>query len=326
MDNIRFDSFEDRPWQNLIVPSQTRELLLALCATHQTRTREAIDLQPQQEIEDDAFGIVSRQLRNSSVFLLHGPPGVGKTFTCECVAAQTRRPLLRLTVKDLGVEADGVYKKLYSWMMLARRWEAILLIDEADIYLEQRSINPPETNALVAIFLHLMEYYSGVLFLTTNRVGAIDDAVFSRVHLTLYYPPFTKDSRTRLWHVLIDQLQRTRPNVKVSDDFLDWIEESDDGSKLDLNGRDITNTLNTAVTIAEDEARKKYHDWARPRLDGAPFKLTTQHLRRVLEAKRQMQEYVMALRGQSEIERARNREERYDAYGSEESSRQRLTG
>lgn len=47
-------------------------------------------------------------------------------------------------------------------------WEAILLMDEADIFLQERDIHDVRRNALVSIFLRELEYFDGTLFLTTN--------------------------------------------------------------------------------------------------------------------------------------------------------------
>ena len=52
---------------------------------------------------------------------------------------------------------------------MVARWEAVLLLDEADVFLEARSTHDLERNKLVSIFLRVLEYYEGILFLTTNR-------------------------------------------------------------------------------------------------------------------------------------------------------------
>ena len=60
---------------------------------------------------------------------------------------------------------------------LAYRWQVVLLLDEADVYLERRATNDVLRNSLVSVFLRNLEYYRGILFLTTNRVGDFDKAV-----------------------------------------------------------------------------------------------------------------------------------------------------
>lgn len=52
---------------------------------------------------------------------------------------------------------------------LAQAWDAIVLLDEADIFLTRRNKTDLERNALVSVFLRTLEYYTGILFLTTNR-------------------------------------------------------------------------------------------------------------------------------------------------------------
>jgi len=41
---------------------------------------------------------------------------------------------------------------------------------------------------MVGIFLRLLEYHQGVLFLTTNRVKSFDSAFHSRISVALKYP------------------------------------------------------------------------------------------------------------------------------------------
>lgn len=125
------------------------------------------------------------------------PPGVGKTYTVEAIAELLHRPLLALTVADIGTMETRVERELVRWFALAEAWNAVLLVDEADIFLERRQSRDLARNGLVSgkhevifvlfgtelqpAFLRRMEYFTGLLFLTTNRVGHIDDAFISRV-------------------------------------------------------------------------------------------------------------------------------------------------
>ena len=101
------------------------------------------------------------------VMLLHGPPGTGKTLTAgmrritwcitqmlmsppESVAEYTRRPLLSITAADLGQEPDDLEASLLQFFRNANRWNAIVLLDEADIYLERRSTNELRRNSIVS--------------------------------------------------------------------------------------------------------------------------------------------------------------------------------
>lgn len=106
------------------------------------------------------------------IFLLHGSPGVGKTCTAECVAELTHRPLLALTSGDISTSGStsSVERNLAFFLRLGERYGALVLLDEADVYLEERRTRDLYRNGLVSIFLRALEYYRGVLFLTTNRV------------------------------------------------------------------------------------------------------------------------------------------------------------
>lgn len=48
---------------------------------------------------------------------------------------------------------------------------AVVLLDEADVFLEERDVRDLNRNALVSVFLRALEYYEGILILTSNRVG-----------------------------------------------------------------------------------------------------------------------------------------------------------
>lgn len=135
------------------------------------------------------------------IFLLHGSPGVGKTCTAECAAELARRPLLALTSGDIStsMSSAAVEGALDYFLKLGERFGALVLLDEADVYLEQRRTRDLRRNGLVSIFLRALEYYKGVLFLTTNRVEAFDDAFTSRIHVTLHYKRLGDEERARIW-------------------------------------------------------------------------------------------------------------------------------
>ena len=81
-----------------------------------------------------------------------------------------------------------------------------MLIDEADVYIKRRD-NNIAMNAVVGVFLRVLEYFNGLLFLTTNRVDDIDEAIVSRcIALIKYYPP-DSEARRQIWKVMIDQFE-----------------------------------------------------------------------------------------------------------------------
>ncbi len=88
----------------------------------------------------------------------------------------------------------------------AQRWGAVMLIDEADVYIRRRDDNIA-TNAVVGVFLRVLEYFNGLLFLTTNRVDDIDEAIISRCIALIKYHPPEADARRRIWRVMTAQFQ-----------------------------------------------------------------------------------------------------------------------
>lgn len=96
-----------------------------------------------------------------------------------------------ITSSDIGTNPSIVEANLTRSFKLAKSWGAVLLIDEADVFMERRGPADLERNSLVAGrcsmcsinhtqadrfpgFLRALEFYDGILFLTTNRIGAFD--------------------------------------------------------------------------------------------------------------------------------------------------------
>jgi SpoVK/Ycf46/Vps4 family AAA+-type ATPase len=106
---------------------------------------------------------------------------------------------------ELGTTAEAVEQRLDRIFKRAARWKAVLLLDEADVLLEQRSAQDIHRNALVCVFLRTLEYYQGMMFLTTNRVGQIDDAIASRIHFKLKYGKLHLEQRTNIWRRFLEK-------------------------------------------------------------------------------------------------------------------------
>ncbi|KAI0839292.1 P-loop containing nucleoside triphosphate hydrolase protein [Hypoxylon sp. FL0890] len=188
------------------------------------------------------------------VVLLHGSPGSGKTLTAESVAEAAERPLITSTLGELNQDNISFYfeRRLKRLLQYATTWKAVVLLDEADIFLEARTDNKggaTEHNALVATFLTRLEYFSGIMFLTTNRVRVFDEAMLSRIHLALEYEAPGPEMRRLIWI-------RNLTTVPPTELDFDVDEELDDILVADFNGREIANCVNTARTLARFQASK----------------------------------------------------------------------
>jgi SpoVK/Ycf46/Vps4 family AAA+-type ATPase len=104
-------------------------------------------------------------------------------------------PLYNVTCGDIGTSADEVEKYLQTVLVLGKTWNCVLLLDEADGFLEERSMSDLERNSLVSVFLRTLEYYDGILILTSNRVGTFDEAFKSRIQVALHYPNLDRVAR-----------------------------------------------------------------------------------------------------------------------------------
>ena len=150
------------------------------------------------------------------VVLLHGSPGVGKTLTAEAISEYQRRPLYRVTAGDLDLDSHKLEIKLSEILDLATRWKAIILLDEADVFVESRTLHNLHHNTLVSVFLRQLEYFQGVMILTTNRVTVFDDAIKSRIHLGIKYEDLNQKARAKVWTTFIEHADNTTEEGKTS--------------------------------------------------------------------------------------------------------------
>ncbi|KAL8819490.1 MAG: hypothetical protein Q9223_002078 [Gallowayella weberi] len=217
--------WNDRAFESLVLPSDHKELILALTES--------------QIVNKDTFDDVIQGKGRGMVMLLSGPPGVGKTLTAESVAENMRVPLYMMSAGDLGLDSSNVESSLSNVLEMSTKWNAVLLLDEADVFLEQRSAHDLERNKLVSIFLRMLEYYEGILFLTTNRVDNIDPAFQSRIHISMQYNELSACSRRHVWSNFLS----TSTHAFSTEDL-------DTLARYSMNGREIKNVLKIAKLLA----------------------------------------------------------------------------
>ncbi|GAW22520.1 hypothetical protein ANO14919_120570 [Xylariales sp. No.14919] len=256
------------------------------------------------------------------VILLHGAPGVGKTATAEAVAIENNRPLFPISCGDLGFSPKIVEKTLRDIFRYAHLWECILLLDEADIFLTQRERGGDnlERNAIVGVFLRTLEYYSGILFLTTNRVGALDEAFRSRVHISLWYPHLSLPDTIKILRANLERLPRwdntkgsTQGLIKVMDENIEAFicREYENYSRTvqkergPWNGRQIRNAVQIAASLA-------LYDKESSEDEGLPAILTAEHFRTVAETMKEFDSFPEMDKVGDDEYSARRRQERAD--------------
>jgi SpoVK/Ycf46/Vps4 family AAA+-type ATPase len=85
-------------------------------------------------------------IQGQGTILLRGVPGIGKTATAEAIAQANGKPLFKTTIGDLGMIHEKLEISLREKFRLARIWDHILLLDEADTFFAQRSQADMATN------------------------------------------------------------------------------------------------------------------------------------------------------------------------------------
>lgn len=216
-------------FDSLVLPANQKSIVKALVESHTFHAAENID----DVIQGKGRGLVA---------VLHGPPGTGKTLTAEGIAELLKRPLYMVSAGELGTDSRTLEGELNKILDIAHSWGAVLLLDEADVFLEKRTIQDIHRNALVSIFLRLLEYFQGILFLTTNRVETFDDAFQSRIHVALRYGDLTTKAKRSVWKMFLDRVQ-TKEGIEVVK-FTD--KDYDTLARHNLNGRQVSMLLHIA--------------------------------------------------------------------------------
>ncbi|ESU07861.1 hypothetical protein FGSG_02425 [Fusarium graminearum PH-1] len=244
-----------RAIDTLVMPTQRKDMIKALI---QKFTTNDLDKTRQQAWRADYI----ENKGDGRIFLLHGSPGVGKTYN----ASQS-------TPKDL-----------------CYRLHAETL---------RRQVTDLKRNSLVAVFLRCIEYYRGILFLTTNRVGQFDDAFISRIHVIIHYEKLSPEGQKKVWEQFFDKLDYDREDFKVTRRAKDYILEEGAISEMEWNGREIRNAFQTAVALADYRFQQGSANQKQPTLDQRDFE-------QVCEMMRQFKSYLVNVHNMDEGQRAFN--------------------
>ena len=149
-------------------------------------------------------------------------------------------------------------EKLEEISDYATEWGAVLLFDEADVLLQARrdyECSNLKRNELVSSFARFLDYYQGIVIITTNRVSRFDGALMPRIDLTLGLPPLDRDRRLTIWHNQIHDL--------FDDGIIDASQSADlcalaseEWSMDDFNGHQIKKAVKAAKVVAERKGRE----------------------------------------------------------------------
>ena len=143
------------------------------------------------------------------------------------------------------------------------------------------------------MLLRVLEYYQGIIILTTNRITSLDVAVQSRIHLAIRYEDLSKKNKEDIFKIFLDQLEPSTIKDRAAID--DWIKEY--GSESKFNGRQIRNVVTSALALARSSAKQNAGD----------DRLTRDHLKTVInitkEFQEQLEDITKTARGANEVRR-----------------------
>lgn len=159
------------------------------------------------------------------------------------------RPLYSISIGQLGTSPEALEEKLGDILDLCQRWDTLILLDEADVFLEKRSKEGSlERNAMCSVMLRLVEYFKGVLFLTSNRVDSLDPAFKTRITLALQYEALDMEARQKVWNNLLDA---SGQKSLVESGAID----TEELARSKLNGREIKNSICLALALAAEDGK-----------------------------------------------------------------------
>jgi hypothetical protein len=168
------------------------------------------------------------------------------------------------------------------------------------------SMSQPHLTDGFLVFLRVLEYFNGILFLTTNKVGTFDEAFKSRIHISLYYPYLTRRAAMQIWKVNFRRTRMIKPHIVFDEDsILDFAEsywdECEDMGRRPWNGRQIRNSFQSAMSLAEFDAK-----------DGQNPVMTRRHFEMITKASQDFDDYLKRVHGGDEVARAKRLQDRDD--------------
>ena len=118
--------------------------------------------------------------------------------------------ILQISAEKLSLDTAIIKVQLMRVFQTINHWNALILLNEADVYLKQRSKTDVARNKLVSVFLRKLKYCDNIIFFITNRVFNFDDAIVSRIHLVLKYPELDTNVRSKIWENMLDRVYTSK--------------------------------------------------------------------------------------------------------------------
>ena len=151
---------------------------------------------------------------------LYGPPGTGKSAYAAWLAARLNKPLMRKTYAELSSCYVGMTEQLIAQAFReARRTHSVLLIDEADSLLRERTLaryswETTEVNEM----LTQIENFPGFFIASTNLIDVLDAASLRRFDLKVKFDYLLPQQAVRMAEQLLASI-----GLKLEDEQIERI-------------------------------------------------------------------------------------------------------
>ncbi|MFP3507258.1 ATP-binding protein [Burkholderia sp. SIMBA_062] len=183
--------------------------------------------------------------------LFYGDSGTGKSMAAEVLAAEMGRDLIRVDLSTVVNKYIGETEKNLSKIFdMATADTGVLLFDEADALFGKRSevkdAHDRHANIEVSYLLQRLEHYPGLVVLSTNNRGHLDDAFTRRLTFMTRFESPDATLRERMWRSIWPQ------HVAVSED-IDWTHFA---RNVELTGAGIRNVALLASWLAAERERE----------------------------------------------------------------------
>lgn len=142
LDNLAPMEFHPEALKNLVLADDKKQLLEE--AVISSRRKQEHQVQTPVSKMDPHSKITDRLL-----LLFHGGPGTGKSLAAQCLANYARCPVF--VIIPSAMKDDRVFfDRLRTVFQLAKRWNCLVLVDNADTVLARRAISQNvEHNAII---------------------------------------------------------------------------------------------------------------------------------------------------------------------------------
>lgn len=170
----------------------------------------------------------AKRLRPCLSVLMYGPPGTGKTELSLQIALQTGRALLKADASKLnGIyigEGEINFRNLfqtYRYICAVSDLAPILFVDEGDSLLSKRITEvvraaDKDANSVQNVILEELNSLPGLVIVTTNLVGNMDEAMFRRFMIKAQFHLPDVETRAAIWRSKLPALTEQEAAVLAS--------------------------------------------------------------------------------------------------------------